>query len=427
MRKPAWAMTWLMQILFGILILVGVSACNASQPAPPEPLASSVQLHQVPEPEEISRLNAYLEDVTPVVEILSPKPDQILEQDKVSIRFAVAGLPIFKDPDLGMGPHLHVVLDHRPYVAHYDLEQSLEFTDLEPGSHTLRVFASRPWHESFKNSSAYAQVTFHVHVKTPEYIPQADLPLLTSSRPQGHYGAEPILLDGWLANAPIRESLLSDVPKDWRIRYTFNRQSEVLDQWQPVYLQGFRPGRNYLVVELVDGEGNPIRNVFNTRVHEITYTPGGKDTLSRLTRGELKAEEVVGILQPNPPTPLTEETSAGSAQLPASQGQALSGDDRIPSTPTPEPTPTPTPEPTPTPTPKPTPTPTPKPTPTSTPEPTPTPTPRPSRLPRVKATTFPAPSPTPIPKITPVPRQQTAESDNALEPTFQFAPPGFNL
>ncbi|NJK63050.1 MAG: hypothetical protein HC921_10575 [Synechococcaceae cyanobacterium SM2_3_1] len=413
-------MTWLMQILCWILILVGVSACNASQSAPPEPLASSVQLHQVPEPAEISRLNSYLADVTPVVEILTPKPDQILDQDKVSVRFAVAGLPIFKDPDLGMGPHLHVVLDHRPYVAHYDLEQSLEFTDLEPGSHTLRVFASRPWHEGFKNSSAYAQVTFHLHAKTPEYIPQNDLPLLTSTRPQGNYGAEPILLDGWLANAPIRESLLDDVPKDWHIRYSLNRQSEVLDQWQPVYLQGFRPGRNYLVVELVDGEGNPIRNVFNTRVHEITYTPGGKDTLSRLTRGELKAEEVVGILQPNSPAPLPEETPARSAQSTAA-GQSIAGEDRVSSTPTPTSSPTPKP----TPTPEPTPTSTPEPTPTPTPEPTPTP--RPSRIPRVTATTFPAPSPTPIPKITPAPRQRSLESDKASELTFEFAPPGFNL
>jgi hypothetical protein len=299
MRKPAWATMWLMQIICWMLILISISACNASQPAPPEPLASPVQLRQVPEPEELARLNSYLEDTAPVVKILSPQPEQILQQDKVSVRFAVEGLPIFKDPDLGMGPHLHVVLDRRPYVAHYDVEQSLEFTDLDPGSHTLRVFASRPWHESFKNSSAYDQVTFHVQVKTPEYIPQPDLPLLTSTRPQGNYGAEPILLDGWLTNAPIRESMLSDVPKDWHIRYTFNHQSEVLDHWQPVYLQGFRPGRNLVVVELIDGDGHPIRNVYNTRVHEITFTPGGQDTLSRLTRGELKAEEAIGILTAN--------------------------------------------------------------------------------------------------------------------------------
>ncbi|MEN9210808.1 MAG: hypothetical protein Q6J46_10960, partial [Thermostichus sp. DG02_2_bins_29] len=310
--------------LLAALVLV---ACGGS---PPEPEEQLPQLERVPVPAEIAKLDAYLQYCHPRVQILSPKPGEVLPERQVTVRFAVEGYPIFQDPQLGLGPHLHVVLDNQPYVAYYDLDTPLVFRELEPGSHTLRVFAGKPWHESFKNAEAYAQVSFHVLAPTPEYVPQPQLPLLTYNRPKGNYGAEPILVDFWLANAPVRESLLSDLPRDWRIRYTLNGQSGLLDRWESFYLKGLKPGHNVMVVELVDSKGDPIRNVFNSAAREITYTPGGQDTLSRLIRGELLAEEALSIVQPKPEA-------------------------------TPTPTPTPTPEPTPTPTPTPPPPPSPHP------------------------------------------------------------------
>jgi hypothetical protein len=366
----------------------------------------------VPVPPEIAKLDAHLQYCRPQVQILSPKPGEVLPERQVTVRFAVQGYPLFKDPQLGLGPHLHVVLDNRPYIAHYDADAPLVFKDLEPGSHTLRVFAGKPWHESFKNSEAYAQVSFHVLAPTPEYVPQPQLPLLTYNRPTGSYGAEPILVDFWLANAPVRESLLSDLPRDWRIRYTLNGQSGLLDRWESFYLKGFRPGRNVMVLELVDSKGDPIRNVFNSAAREITYTPGGQDTLSKLVRGELKAEEALAIVQPQP-TP----------------------------TPTPEPTPTPTPTPTPeaTPTlaprrqprfqlgrPRPTPegipaVPTPPPV-VATPEPELTPEPSPEPSPQAVPTSTPQPVATPLPRVTPIPFQERRVRQQGL----RLFPPGLH-
>ncbi|MFS8815604.1 hypothetical protein NW811_09970, partial [Synechococcus sp. R60.4] len=281
--------------LVAALVLVACAGSPLEQPQEQLP-----QLERVPVPPEIAKLDAYLEHCRPRVQILSPQPGEVLSERQVTVRFAVQGYPLFKDPQLGLGPHLHVVLDNRPYIAHYDADAPLVFEDLEPGSHTLRVFAGKPWHESFKNSEAYAQVSFHVLASTPEYVPQPQLPLLTYNQPSGSYGAEPILVDFWLANAPVRESLLTDLPRDWRIRYTLNGQSGLLDRWESFYLKGLRPGRNVMVVELVDSKGDPIRNVFNSAAREITYTPGGQDTLSKLIRGELKAEEALAIVQPQP-------------------------------------------------------------------------------------------------------------------------------
>jgi hypothetical protein len=213
-----------------------LASCGGSPPeqAQQEQLP---QLERVPVPPEIAKLDAHLQYCRPQVQILSPKPGEVLSERQVTVRFAVQGYPLFQDPQLGLGPHLHVVLDNRPYIAHYDADAPLVFKDLEPGSHTLRVFAGKPWYESFKNSEAYAQVSFHVLAPTPEYVPQPQLPLLTYNHPTGSYGAEPILVDFWLANAPVRESLLTDLPRDWRIRYTLNGQSGLLDRWESFYLK----------------------------------------------------------------------------------------------------------------------------------------------------------------------------------------------
>ncbi len=279
------------------------------------------QLTEVAPPPVIQQLSQSLEAYQPQVTILSPASDEVLQDTTVSVRFQVQDLPIFKDPELDMGPHLHVILDNQPYQAVYDPDKPLVFEDLPPGTHTLRVFASRPWHESFKNEGAYAQTTFHVFTKTTDNNPDPALPLLTYSRPKGSYGAEPIMLDFYLTNAPLhlvaQENPNDDIA-DWRIRVTANGESFVLDRWQPVYLKGFKPGKNWVQLEFLDEQGNPLKNVFNNTVRLIEYKPKGKDTLSRLVRGELSAEAARGIVEPGyevQPTPSPVVTPTPSPSL----------------------------------------------------------------------------------------------------------------
>jgi hypothetical protein len=263
-----------------------------------------------------------LEAYQPQVAIISPSADEVLQDTKVSVQFQVQDLPIFKDSDLGLGPHLHVILDNQPYQAVYDLNEPLVLEDLPPGTHTLRVFASRPWHESFKNEGAYAQTRFHIFTKTTDNNPDPALPLLTYSRPTGSYGAEPIMLDFYLSNAPLHlvaQESPDDEIADWRIRVTINGESFVLDRWQPIYLKGFKPGKNWVQLEFLDEQGNPVKNVFNDTVRLINYEPKGKDTLSKLVRNELSPEATRSIVVPNykvetPPTlsPVVTPTSSPS-------------------------------------------------------------------------------------------------------------------
>ncbi|HEY9763925.1 MAG TPA: hypothetical protein V6D07_15440 [Trichocoleus sp.] len=302
-------------LLTGVLSL-GVFGC--AKPIAPQTLISeptgktnrlSGQLEEVSPPEGLQTLKQIIDAYDPQVRVLSPRPGEVIESTTVSVRFQVRGLPLFKDRQWGLGPHLHVFLDDEPYRAVYDLSEPLVLSDLAPGTHTLRVFASRPWHESFKNQGAFDQRTFHVFAQTPQKALDKNQPLLTYSRPQGTYGAEPIMLDFYLTNAPlhmIAQEDSQDEVADWRIRCTINGQSFVFDQWQPIYLKGFKPGQNWIQLELIDEDGNLIENAFNNTVRVITYEPGGNDALSKLVRGELALQEVAGIIDPTYVPPMQE-------------------------------------------------------------------------------------------------------------------------
>ncbi|MFE4107724.1 hypothetical protein [Almyronema epifaneia] len=323
-------MSWRQQgwrYLFSFLLILGVSlggvGCSDRPPEPQQLLSEPTEqpnrltggISEVSPPQTVQALGQLLEIYQPQVKIVSPRRDQVFQDQSVTVRLQVRDLPLFKDADLGLGPHLNLFVDDQPYQAVYDTREPVLLSNLAPGSHTLRVFAARPWHESFKNEGAFDQVTFHIYAQTPTYRPDRDRPLLTYSRPQGQYGAEPIMLDFYLTNAPlhlIAQADADDDIADWRIRCQVNGQSFIFDQWQPIYLKGFKPGKNWLQLELIDEQGQAIANAFNNTVRVIDYQPGGTDTLSQLVRDELTVAAVKGIVDPTyePPAPAPAEPAA---------------------------------------------------------------------------------------------------------------------
>lgn len=279
--------------------LGGCQTLSASEPTalvtPAETIAVG-NLKEVAPPRLIQALTSHFNQYQPQVDILSPAPDAVLKKTTVAVKLNLKDLPISDDADIPLRPHLHLILDNEPYRAIYDPNEAIALEDLEPGTHTLRVFPVRPWHESYKNDGAYAQTTFHVLTKTDSNNPNPDLPLLTYSRPKGDYGAEPILLDYYLTNAPLHIAAATDETlEDWRIRVTINDQSFLLDQWQPIYLEGFQTGENWVKLEFIDDQGNLVANRFNNTVRVINYQPGGEDALSRLMRSEVTLGEAYGL------------------------------------------------------------------------------------------------------------------------------------
>jgi len=295
--------------LVTFLLVLSLTSCgekavsqNISNRDIAKPQLISKQFSEVAPPATIQTLRTALDVYQPQVTILTPQTDEIFQDSRVTVSLQVKDLPIFKAPELELGPHLEVILDNQAHKTVYDLNQPLVLSDLSPGTHTLRVFASRPGDESFKNEGAFAQTTFHIFAKTEDNNPDPSLPLLTYNRPRGNYGAEPILLDFYLTNAPLH-LVNGDNPQneisDWRIRCTINDESFVFDRWQAIYLKGFKPGKNWVKLEFLDNQGNPVKNAFNTTVGVFTYEPKGKDSVARIVRGELSADEVRSIVDPN--------------------------------------------------------------------------------------------------------------------------------
>jgi hypothetical protein len=273
------------------LLLESCQSLSASEPPAlvkqPETVAVG-NLKEVAPPQTIQALATHFSQYQPQVTILAPAPDAILKKTTVTVKLQAKDFPLSNAGAVALKPHLHLILDNEPYRAIYDLDQAIALEDLEPGTHTLRVFPVRPWHESYKNDGAYAQTTFHVLTKTDSNNPDPELPLLTYSRPKGDYGAEPILLDYYLANAPLHIAAQTDETlSDWRIRVTINDQSFLLDQWQPIYLEGFKTGENWVKLEFIDDQGNLMANRFNNTVRVINYQPGGQNALSQLMRGDV--------------------------------------------------------------------------------------------------------------------------------------------
>ncbi|MEM0981465.1 MAG: hypothetical protein AAGH78_14460 [Cyanobacteria bacterium P01_H01_bin.58] len=304
-----------------VILVVGLAGCGGNREEPAvlldldtsrtEDNALVGELSEVSPPERIQQLKPFLDVYTPQVRIISPRNNDVIASTEVAVQVQVRDLPIYKDADLELGPHLQVFLDDQPSQTLYHTETPIVFADLAPGTHTVRVFAVRPWEESFKNDGAYDQVTFNVFTNSQQNNPDSSRPLLTYSQPQGAYGTEPIMLDFYLTNAPLHVVAENDEAiADWRIRCTVNGQSFVFDRWQPIYLKGFKPGKNWVKLEAIDENGSAIENAFNTAIRLVDYTPGAQDPLSQIIRGDIPLARAKGLVDPNyePPVPPSEDT-----------------------------------------------------------------------------------------------------------------------
>ncbi len=250
----------------------------------------------------------------PDLEITVPPDGATIESSTVRVLLTLGGdlkgyVPGM-NPETKMGNHIHVILDDQAYEAYYNIEEPFELRNVPDGEHTLRVFASRPWHESYKNETAFDVVKFTVKNggadldlptttnsgqamsnansnanATPKPTPEGkDMPastggaidftkpLLTYSRPKGDYtgaDADPIMIDFWLANA----QLVGD-GGEYRVRYSVNGgEPKMIEKWAPFWLSGWTAGKHTINLELIDKEGNVVDNGgYNSTSRDITVT-----------------------------------------------------------------------------------------------------------------------------------------------------------
>lgn len=301
--------------LFVFLIVIA-SACgeasksnqsNASNAVSPSPTAQSLTVVDRPQKiKELSTARGEQEIAEPKLTIVEPAAGATISSSTVKVKLRIAGdLKGYKphmDEATKTGNHIHVILDNQPYEAYYNLDQEFELRNVADGEHTLRVFPSRPWHESYKNEGAFQMVKFVVKnggaeankpattnagqqmsnanaAATPEGKEMQNStagpvdptkPLLTYSRPKGEYkgaDADAIMIDFWLANARLKGD-----GGTYRVRYSVDGgEVKYIDKWAPVWLSGWTAGKHTIKLELVDENGNPVDNGgYNSTSREIT-------------------------------------------------------------------------------------------------------------------------------------------------------------
>jgi len=267
-------------------------------------------LKLVPRPQSVLDLmkqRGEQEEAKPSLKIVSPAKDAVINGSTVEVKLNLSGdlkgyMP-HKDPTSGKGNHIHVILDNQPYEAYYELGQPFELRNVVEGKHTLRVFASRPWHESYKNDGSFQMATFTVKgggnankptttaagqtmannnsgtaparegkemaaSKGGEVDPAK--PLLTYSRPKGEYkgaDADPIMIDFWLSNAKLKGD-----GGEYQVRYIVDDDDpKTIDKWEPVWLSGWTNGKHTVRLELLDKDGKPLDNGgYNITTREIS-------------------------------------------------------------------------------------------------------------------------------------------------------------
>jgi hypothetical protein len=217
------------------------------------------------------------------LEIVSPKEGQVLKNanDSVKVVMKVTGMDLAKPTDgdstkgiaySKQGQHVHVIIDSKPYMADYKNGEPFNVGVLAPGEHTIRAFPSRSWHESVKESGAFATRTFYVGSgpekgATDSLAATLKAPMLTYSRPKGTYSADEgkkLLLDFFVSSAKLS-------PTDYKVAVAVDAFAiDTLTDWKPYYITGLTSGKHSISLQLLDAKGAPVSGMYNSPLGELT-------------------------------------------------------------------------------------------------------------------------------------------------------------
>jgi hypothetical protein len=255
---------------FGVLALI--AACAPGDDAPPVPPSAAdegvAQFIASPQTAPDAR--------GAVLRIVSPADGARFEEGaEVAVRFELEGyelrVPTPTGDQRGLarapdGQHIHLIVNDRSYQAVYDLDEPVVLGDLPAGTHVIRAFPGRDWHESVKAPGAFDQVVIVIGDGPLESFVGENV---IYSRPQGVYegaAADSILVDFYVNGLELG-------PGAYQILFTLDdgQRFEVTD-WQPYMLVGLADGEHTLRMEVFDSEGEavntpllPVERTFEVR------------------------------------------------------------------------------------------------------------------------------------------------------------------
>jgi hypothetical protein len=289
-----------------MLLAGGCERRGADRPTQALPaVAAAGRLQEVSPPGAVQQLEAALASHRPRLRITSPAEGALLPAGPWQLGLVLEDWPLVQDPDLGLGPHLVVQVDEGPGERIGDWRQgeagsgrlNLAMAALAPGSHRISVYAALPWGEAVKLPGATAQLRVDRVAANPVSQPAPGSAQLLVVSPDSLSQSEPVLIDWLLRDAPLQG--LRDGDARWRLRITVNGDSFLVDQNTPLWLRGMKPGSNALLLELLDGLGEPLNPPFNSLVREVVIQAGGARPVWLNER--LSASDLARLLGEAPP------------------------------------------------------------------------------------------------------------------------------
>lgn len=311
-------------------LLLMISGCARQAAAPVTgrlpAVAPAGRLQEVTPPGAVVQITAALANRRPRLRITTPAEGSLVPAGPWRLGLALEDWPLATDPELGVGAHLVVQVDDGPGLRIGDWTQGdadkgrleLAMAPLTPGSHRITAYAALPWGEAVKLPGASSQRLVHRVAANPLSQPGAGSAQLLAVSTDGLSSAEPVLIDWLLRDAPLQG--LRDGDARWRLRISVNGDSFLVDQNTPLWLRGLKPGSNALLLELLDGLGEPLNPPFNSRVQEVVIQPGAPRPVWLNDR--ISPAEVARLLGEATPRARAEAKSPEDAASPPSEQPA---------------------------------------------------------------------------------------------------------
>jgi hypothetical protein len=221
-----------------------------------------------------NELNATLEGVS--IQIVSPKPDEILMSDEALVFVRVSSYPISPTAF-----RIKAILDNETPQTLTNIQKPFIFSNLSQGSHFIRVYLVKPNGRVVDDPGAFAMHRFYIGRKDSNNPINNLSPLLTVNDPVN--GRIPIDSQGlfWFdfltRNAPIGEGAFG-------VRYRFNNVTSTVYTPKPIFWRGLRQGRYQFTAELIDPDGALVPGPFNRVQREFEIIPNQDPASIEVTR-----------------------------------------------------------------------------------------------------------------------------------------------
>lgn len=228
------------------------------------------------------------------ITLVSPAHEQVMSTSTVQLVLDVQNFAMAPG-----GNRLHVILDNGSPVPYVNPRQPVIFEGVEPGGHTLRVFAVGPDGRMLKTPGSYLLRHFFVRQEDVNNFVQPEQPYLTVNLPPD--GPVTIPADGkiWFDfhahNAPLGPD------GAYQVHYRINGLHNELNRDQGVYWENLQPGKYDLEIQLKNKEGKTVPGLLGAtkRTFLLQQAVGEAPNPTKTPTPQVVFDQVPGY-DPNP-------------------------------------------------------------------------------------------------------------------------------